>query len=581
MLGIISRIPSPDLDPIKELLFNYLLTQKSSHFTWSYWNRASPDASAYPYPDDLDDTFIALSAIVQHRPSLIDEEAMVSIVNTLIQNESEEGGPYHTWHVPSDLRSSWSDIDVVVNSNVMHFLSLMDIKIPNLVSYIDQHIISGTLRSKYYRSSIVIIYFISKWYNGDHKDKLVALLNECQPQTDLEAALFISAQCNLDNPKDASRYIDELLTAKDYFPYPLFIERIQGSETYWSGCAPLTCVAIIEALTLYERAQKNKEVIADEKSSSGLHGAISEFAYRYPGGIQQRIIAEFTTIEKIPMVLELPSLFLEHIDARYKSIHHQDCIDQLILANALGWIGYTLYDDIMDGDRSVLDIPTASICIKEVSRIFQSITSSEVVFRILNGIDTANYWEHAKCKRPMIGSILSLSEQLPDYSDRLILAQKSLGVSLAPLILILISDHSDKSREADALESFFRHYLIARQLNDDAHDWLDDLKKGFLNSVSVIIINQYRKIRRGVNEIDLVAEQEAFQKIFWHSVIDQIASDIFNHIELARNDIMKLTILTDTNFLSDLLIPLERSAEKAINDRDSALRFLKGYTSGA
>jgi hypothetical protein len=46
MLGIISRIPSPDLDPIKELLFNYLLTQKSSHFTWSYWNRASPDASA-------------------------------------------------------------------------------------------------------------------------------------------------------------------------------------------------------------------------------------------------------------------------------------------------------------------------------------------------------------------------------------------------------------------------------------------------------------------------------------------------------------------------------------------------------
>jgi hypothetical protein len=46
---------------------DYLLRQRSPHWSFNYWDRGSFEAKQHPYPDDLDDTFAALSAIYSTR----------------------------------------------------------------------------------------------------------------------------------------------------------------------------------------------------------------------------------------------------------------------------------------------------------------------------------------------------------------------------------------------------------------------------------------------------------------------------------------------------------------------------------
>ena len=89
--------PSTKLNIIKQKAATFLLTQKSRHWSWNYWIRKSKESKQRPYPDDLDDTFCALSALFLYNPKLIDGESFSYIVQLLSLLEIQEGGPYRTW----------------------------------------------------------------------------------------------------------------------------------------------------------------------------------------------------------------------------------------------------------------------------------------------------------------------------------------------------------------------------------------------------------------------------------------------------------------------------------------------------
>ncbi len=573
ILQIISSLNIEDLKHEKDALAGHLINQKSLSWTWNYRARL-PNEIHSDLPDDLDDTCIALAALYLYDPSIIDEEAMVSIVNTLIRNETAEGGPYFTWDVPCEMRQSWKDVDIVVNSNIMHFLSVMGIDLPNLTTFIEDKIKQVDLRSDYYKSPIVIIYFLSKWYRGALQKDLLILLDKETPANPLEKALFISAHINLYGELSTiKRLVDEVILNTEIKNCPVFIEKVTKDAIHWSGCEAFTCTAIIEALSLYDKACHQPIPPLSHNENTEL--MINNFLKDYPPTISEPILQEFNSFKKLSALANLPRTFYQHIIPDYQSLDGT-MIEKLCFANALGWIGYTFYDDVLD-DGKIKDLPAANICAREMLSIFLSISSDPVIITTLNTIDTANHWEYTHCKCSVVNSVIHLPAILPDYVDHSVLAEKSLGLAIAPLLLILASHHPDKIKEISALESFFRHYLIARQLNDDAHDWFHDLQNGFLNSVSTPLIAQYLQKDNHEYELNLTTEKDALQKLFWYEIIDQVASDVFNHIELARSSLMSITILTDITFLSKLLDPLEESTEKALSERDSALRFLKAY----
>src|SRR4051812_37498098 len=63
ILGCLSGIDSANSKTVRDGLAQFLLRQRSANWTFNYWSRGAVERTTHPYPDDLDDTFCALSSL--------------------------------------------------------------------------------------------------------------------------------------------------------------------------------------------------------------------------------------------------------------------------------------------------------------------------------------------------------------------------------------------------------------------------------------------------------------------------------------------------------------------------------------
>ncbi|MBU0576588.1 hypothetical protein KJ654_02910 [Patescibacteria group bacterium] len=282
------------LNKINHQTANFLLSQKSTDWTWNYWAKKSspdfpklvrrqslphkhslPDEQSLPHehslPDDLDDTACALVALWRFQPSLITNQALAKVTQVLIALETSAGGPYHTWLVEPNAAVHWRDVDLAVNNNVAYFLSLQQIDLPSLIRLTEQAITDENFVSKYYPSPWPIIYFISRWYRGKKQSQFTNSIEQliCDHQpTPLDIALLMNAFLNL-KPADASRLqinqlqikIKQLLDqqhADGSWPASAFCfdPAIKGRR-YFAGAKSLTTAVVIETLNKYQQLVSN------------------------------------------------------------------------------------------------------------------------------------------------------------------------------------------------------------------------------------------------------------------------------------------------------------------------------------
>jgi hypothetical protein len=541
---------------------SYLFSQASLQCSWNYWDRSQPKSQTLP--DDLDDTSMALAAISIHEPGIINENMLLSFVKNLVSTEIKEGGPYYSWIVPESFRESWNDVDPVVNSNIGYALHLQNIKIAPLGNFLELLISENEPPSKYY-SPLHFYYFLSRWYTCS-KNKIMKQLVRTYPtiNTNLERAIFVSTYKNLGG--DINKISHEIKQLSQVKPSqltsdPFYIEEIENNTPTYAQSKSLTAACIIEALTFpQETLSQNTSLI---ETVSDL--AESRFS-NAPKVIQNQIseiVKKMKSHKKAPEIFLLPYLWHRSMRIRYQKAHSEKDITELCVASVLGWIGFGIYDDIIDGENKQTLIPLANICVREVSAILKNGKS------ILDTIDHANAWENSTCKVSVIDNILELPKILPHYGDLHQLAHKSLGHALGPMILTPF--------KKDQVKKFFIHYLIARQLNDDAHDWLEDLRNGFLNPMSVLVIKRYCELYPNTTHINLDTDREVLQSLFWYEVIDTVVRTIQDHLKQARTVIKKLNLFDDYETIDILLTPLEQSAEQALRERDSAIRFIEKY----
>ncbi len=593
VLSCIAGIKDKDLaKKIASSAINFLLSEKSAAWSWNYWKKSSPEYLAIRIPDDLDDTFAALAGINAWRPELLDEHALLAAARHLIATEKKPGGPYNTWIIPRFKKTSWEDIDLAVNANVMHFLSQKDVRLPKTIAFIEKAIVRGRFPSRYY-PPLAVIYLIAKWYRGEYMSKLQSTLIKAKREkmNAHDIACYISSFLRLGGRANkVKKEIAFLYKAQNndgsWNASPFFIEQIKDSKPQWSGSIALTTAFVIETLNLYddaikrEMSKKEADQLRKQAQAIGKHVQI-----RFTGKsvAMQKIIVWMIgkIIEKDPdhEIALLSCFFAKQMKSQRMP---NEMIDVLCTMNLFGWIGYTICDKILDGEDAIAMLPAATICIREVSIILQSILSEndyDIAREILDTIEETNLWEHTTCKLEAQAGKIILPSKLPDYKNNIRLAEKSLGHMLGPLVLVLRGSGSRKTKlmRAKSVRTFFEQYLIARQLNDDAHDWLLDLENGFFNSVSVRLIAQWRKKGANKTTLNLAHHKKEFEKLFWERTIDIIAEEICTHVLKARRALKKMTFMKDTAFLERLLLPLEQSAKKAITERDAAVRMLKVY----
>ncbi|MCL5411659.1 MAG: hypothetical protein M1150_02875 [Patescibacteria group bacterium] len=590
---------------IKRKAASFLLTQKNEYWSFNYWTRNSLEAKEKAYPDDLDCTFCSLSALAQYWPDLVDGEVIARIVSLLTNLEKDVGGPYKTWVVPKDFDKIWRDVDLVVNANIAYFLSLKKINLPNLNSFLNSNIEKENFSSPYYFGPLPTIYFISRLYKearvelkNENKEILKKFLFEKISEDEikrnsLSCALKISSLLNLGvNGNKLRKEVNFLLSnsVEDHWsPYPFVLESVKKEIIQYAGSSPLTTAFCLEALNKYLMRPSIKETTA-LKNFKAKENAIREKIIKEVNDNLSKLSLDLKVeaVKNLNMILSAdkdgqvaltPFYFWVALGENGKKID-DDLLIKLGEANLYGWIAYTIYDNFLDGEGDPKSLPTANVCLRELTNIFNNLLPDQnfntFAHQIINEMENANTWEVSHCRLSIEKDFLDMKKaKLPDWANYEKLAERSLGHSLGPVVILSkLGCHATDS-EVKNLLSFFTHYLIAKQLNDDAHDWEKDLKNGHSSPIVTLLLR-----KSGLkSQIKISKLTPKLQEIFWYETIDQICEDVFKNINLAKSALSKVSLVTKPLILESILSTPQQSAQKALTERQEILKFLEAYKS--
>jgi hypothetical protein len=598
-LSDITEIPA--LEEIKQNAASFLLKQKSNAWSFNYWQRKSEESKTMPYPDDLDDTFCALSALHAYNPKLFDGKIFAKIISMLTAMEVEEGGPYRTWLVNNDAPAIWKDVDIAVNSNIAYFLSRQEISLPKLDAFIENAIKTNTLVSPYYHTDFPILYFISRFYKGANSEKLSDLLNAKSTngvwQNALQNAFAISTLLELKIPsRNLTKSVEVLIKHQNdgvWDASGFYIDPMQHGKKYYAGSRELTTTFCIYALYKYQQTQaiETKRPIADSvgKNNQNVHTLVLEKVgqrfIHFDNATKQeteKVLMKILNADIAKQITLLPYYVAQSIHVERKTIPLPLCV-QLGAASVFGWIAYTFYDDFLDDEGVKTTLPIANIALRELTTLFLTTLSKEPSFinlfrTTMDKLEQANYWEVSHCRVVIQDGILQFTKfQIPDYEDYSKLAERSMGHALAPAAILMYVGYGAKSPEVKSLLKFFRYYIIARQLNDDAHDFEEDIKRGHVNAVgSLILATLQKKMKKIPSDITKLIPK--MHELFWKEIVVQICEDILKHIKIARKVIHKNPVITDTTIFEEMLAPVEASATKALEEHAKVTKFLASYS---
>lgn len=596
MLRSLSKINHPAARVISNKLYNYLLGQMQADGSFNYWDKQSLEYHQQPYPNDLDDTFCCWQAIATYDPNAVTGEALANIAKLLIATEEAPGGPYRTWLVRDDADGRWSDVDIVVNANIRDFLGRYNVELPNIDRFVESAISRGNFDSPYYPASYVAMYGIAGWYRGAlHSQYLNLLTHELTAKIatnhDYANGLLVSAYLRAGGEaKDVATAVQVLVDRQQNGVWPaagICFDPAVNGDTWYAGSTAFSTALCLEALHYYDTLGRtvgsgveanplshNEEQIwgVVERHMRSLSKPIQPVGYDLLHRVRQMNQRHF--IVSLPILMAEQGLRQPFMQ-RYGEPYNMAEIKALGVASIYGWMAYTLYDDIIDGDTGLTALPLANICMRQMRNQFRLTIPNEdfqqYVDMVLDRMDETNAWEMHNCR--VDSSAIRLAK-LPDYQDGKRLAWRAGGYSLGAMGTLPLMGYQIGSEAARYLEQFFDHLLIARQLNDEAHDWEDDLRRGHINIVGRQLLDSLR--REGVRKLDATQESAvlSLRERFWQQQIDVVIQDIYSHCTQARQCLRQCSILQGADFLYSMVDDLEKAAQKTLEDRNQAKDFM-------
>jgi hypothetical protein len=568
---------------------NFLLRHKSDVWSWNYLKRTASPESEGSYPDDLDDTVCALAALSCYNPGLIDGTVLGHLAQLLIANEEKPGGPYGTWLVDRQSLPGWHNVDSAVNANIGYFLSLQSVQLPALTSYITSLIGTDMIASAFYIGQAPVMYFLARWYRGEALGKLrqlvqQALLDSSTASNSLTLALLISAACQLDCPKAMLELsVTQLLKlrAGESWPVAAFCygPPVNGKPSY-AGSAALSTAFALEALQAYDQLAFKSAAILVAKQPA-------------PDTLMATIITESKAIKEPELQLRYRSFARQLIgrdhDSQITAIATRTALScqqfvsskvlhLLNLASLQGWMAYTIYDDILDDEANTELLGVANVAQRQMIHCFRQALPAHpafqaLVYQTLLRVDGINTWEVSRARAKIHDTVLRI-RRLPDYADYDALWQRSWGHMLVPSAVLTILGYGSDSHEQLQLQTFFCHYLIARQLNDDAHDWETDLKNGHCSAVVTLLLKDY--CHEPVT-IDLGQELGNLQVHFWQKTILKVTKLMQTHLAAAEQALAACSALKDPAIYHQWLEAISNATDQALAERREAQAFIAAY----
>jgi hypothetical protein len=600
ILACLANCPNDiKLQDIKSKATNFLISQKSPNWSFNYYENSTPQAKQNAFPDDLDDTFCALAGIHLTNSNLLDGEAFAKISLILTAFEVDEGGPYKTWIVPEEAPDVWKDVDLAVNCNIAYFLKSQDITLPNVVDLIEAAITAKDISSPYYSDQFPIYYFIARAYDGHLQPQLCDLILDNQLENGsfgnpLQTAFALTALLRSgqapEGLKSTYEWLCNLSDNNIAKPYSFGIDPAVDGQTYYAGSSAITVAYYLEALSLFDKLSNssiNETPTTDSfqsldiyKQSINTAKQKAQVAGPTLGKQMELALQKILARDKDGQIVLMPYLFNKCLGDNNLDDSNPMLAD-LCLANLYGWIAYTIYDDFLDDEGKPLLLSLANFCLRETTVIFTNIEKRHPEFKyiwttIMNNLDEANTKEIQNYRLKIQNSEFEIPDPLPDTEKDEMRYNRSMGHALGPIAILCALGQKIPDPEIQNTLTFFRSYIATRQLNDDAHDWEDDLKLGHMNETVIDLLREWQK-HNARTTINLETDILELQRLFWMNVIQDTCDKANQHIQDTKIALDNLKCIDNKDLLNNLLKAIQASTDKAKKEQTDMLAFLDVY----
>ncbi|MEO8785043.1 MAG: hypothetical protein ABI221_01845 [Candidatus Saccharimonadales bacterium] len=605
MLGSLSAVDNPAASSVCEQLASFLLGQRSPAWSFNYWSKAAKERQELPYPDDLDDTFCALIALHHYQPSLIDNQVLAQVTKLLVACEQQPGGPYYTWLAGASSSAIWRDVDVAVNCNVAYFLQLINVKLPGLDKYLAERLASGDYSSQYYPSNWPLWYYLARWCPNEQANRLRQTIEQALIKQSavgairlnpLQTALCLNSLTRLGSHswllKALARRLLSTQQADGSWPAAGFCfgPSVAGQATE-HGSEALSTTLALQALNAFQASLQDAQPLIRQTNLNAprtrrqatiklaVRHNVAKLYGRFPAELSQPAqpvierLCKGATGDEICLFAYRFAQSLA-VDSALLGLN---TFIELGCANLLGWVAYTIYDDILDGAAVPARLPAANVGLRASRAKFGEIFADNPAFlsyidHVFDSIDQANAWELSHC-RATIGLGKLEIPPLPNYGDRSNLGDRSFGHALAPLGVLVLLGEPLASPAFQSAQSAMRNYLIARQLLDELHDWPDDLANGQLSYVVSEIVRELGLTGSWATK-DLLL---VMRRQFWHHTLGNICDVVEHHLTQAELLFRRSHLLQNELFSNQLLMPLRISLDDTRKKQKQIMGFLQSY----
>lgn len=256
-----------------------------------------------------------------------------------------------------------------------------------------------------------------------------------------------------------------------------------------------------------------------------------------------------------------------------------ELLAEMGLANVFFWTAFIIYDDFWDEDEAAEPelLPVANLFARSYIAFFETLGRDIPGFtnffhRLMDELDGANAWETRTCRMRREDGRLFAPAALPTYGDYAPKFRAASGHVLAPLALLLMTGGSLRAAETQKLIAYFKHYLIAMQLNDDMHDWEEDVRRGHISTVVDMLLRDADID----GPIDLSRDLENLRQTFWFTTLPKAARKAVNHARRSRAALHAIRGI-DTAPLDYFIDYNQEVAERAIKEHKESMQFLNAF----
>lgn len=320
-------------------------------------------------------------------------------------------------------------------------------------------------------------------------------------------------------------------------------------------------------------------VVQNKPKSIHKHTIFSEFA-KYDEPIKTTIAEYFTTVQTHSVFSEIETIAKQSSQALKKPLHlSQTHYKNLSYANIYFWLSYSLYDAILDADANAhTKLPIANIAHRQSLFYYKKPLNIAPRFKqnialYYNKIDEANAWELANCRFIVQDAAITIG-QLPNYKNNMhILANRALGHSIGPLIVAKLAN-ANKNQYQHVYDGLC-FYLIAKQLNDDLHDWKQDLARGHISYVVAMLLAQTNVTKGAYAYGELVTK---LQRTFYKKTMQETCTTIITYSDRAHAALLQSGLYNANASFLELVQKPQQSAKQTlaiVNQQKDFIKYVK------